>query len=183
MNRYVAKRRSGRTLAIAVAAISLLAACGTSDKSIATTASPASGSIGVSSVWARTSPTVAGAGAVYLTITNTGAVDDALIGARVDPSVAATADLHETVAVDAIDSTVAGGMNTTAGGGAMMEMRPVDRIVVPAQGSVALAPGGYHIMMKGLVNPLTAGGTISVTLTFETSGDKLVTANVRDTAP
>ena len=47
---------------------------------------------------------------VYLTINNTGAADDALIAARVDPSIAATAGLHETVAVDASGSTVAGSM-------------------------------------------------------------------------
>ncbi len=64
-----------------------------------------------------------------------------------------------------------------------MEMRPVDRIIVPAQGSVVLAPGGYHIMMMGLVEPLTVGSALNVTLTFEVSGDKVVIATVRDTAP
>lgn len=188
MNRHSHKPRSTRALIATLAATFLVAACGSDEQSAATTATtataaaPATASIDVSAIWARTSPMVAGAGALYLTIDNTGGVDDALIAARVDPSIAMTAELHETVAVEASTSTIAGGM-TTAAGEPMMEMRPVDRIVVPAQGSVALAPGGYHIMMMGLVEPLTVGNTFDVTLTFEASGDKVVTADVRDTAP
>jgi periplasmic copper chaperone A len=178
-------RAARRTLIAALATTFLLAACGSDEQSLDTTASPAAASIDVSSVWARTSPAVAGAGAVYLTIDNTGGLGDALIGVSVDPSIAKMAELHETVAVavEASSSTVAGGMTTAAAGESMMEMRPVDRILVPAQGSVALAPGGYHIMMKDLVEPLTVGSTLDVTLTFETSGDQVVTASVRDTAP
>lgn len=209
-------RAATRPLIVALAATSLFAACGNDQQSIdtttppvaasvgpttppvaaSTTAAPAAASIAVSSIWARTSPMVAEAGAVYLTIDNAGGLDDALVGVHVDPSIAKTAELHETVAVDASTSTVAGGMTTAAPASAampsetmavaaepMMEMRPVDRIVVPAQGSVALAPGGYHIMMKGLVEPLAVGSTLNVTLTFEMSGDQVVIATVRDTAP
>jgi copper(I)-binding protein len=185
-----------RSLVAAFAATCLLAACGSNQQSIDTTASPAAASIDVSSVWARTSPMVAEAGAVYLVIDNSGGLDDVLIAAHVDASIAKTAELHETAAVDASTTTVSGGMTTSATAAAampsgtmpaaaetMMEMRPVDRIVVPAQGSVALAPGGYHIMMKGLVEPLTVGSVLNLTLTFEVSGDQVVIATVRDTAP
>lgn len=172
----------------------LLAACGSDTKSSNPTAAVAAASIDVSSVWARTSPTVGGAGAVYLSIANTGGLDDALVAVHVDPSIAMAAGLHETVPVDATASTMAGAMTpattasaamptTSAGGGSMMEMRPVERIVVPAKGSVALAPGGYHIMLTDLVEPLTVGSTLKLTLSFEHSGDKVVTADVRDTAP
>jgi periplasmic copper chaperone A len=178
-------RAASRTLIAALAITFLLAACGSDEQSLDTTASPAAASIDVSSVWARTSPMVAAAGAVYMTIDNTGGLGDALIGVSVDPSIAKTAELHETVAVvdEASTSTMAGGMTTAVAGESMLEMRPVDRIVVPAQGSVALAPGGYHIMMMDLVEPLTVGSTLNVTLTFEASGDQVVTASVRDTAP
>jgi hypothetical protein len=47
---------------------------------------------------------------------------------------------------------------------------------------VALEPGGYHIMLLDLVAPLEAGTTLEVTLTFEESGEQVVTADVRDAA-
>lgn len=142
----------------------------------------------VSGAWARTSPAVATAGALYLTITNGGEADDALVGVTVDPSVAAKAELHETVAAsmeDTSSSTAMGGgtSNGTGGSGEMMEMRPVDRIPVPAGGSVALEPGGYHIMLLDLAEPLQVGATIEVTLTFDAASEMVVTADVRDTAP
>lgn len=205
-----------RTVIAALAATSLLAACGSDEDSADTTAkadttapadtagadttvASAAASITVSDAWARTSPVVATAGAVYLTITNTGGVDDALVAASVAPSIARTVELHETVAVGSDDSTAmtpATGMTTetTAAAGmpsetspgadnGMMKMQPVDRIVIPADGSVSLAPGGYHIMLVDLVEPLAVGSTIELTLTFEQSGDQVVTAAVRDTAP
>jgi copper(I)-binding protein len=182
MSRHLFSANTVRALVATLAMASVFAACGSDARSVSTTNLPATSSITVSSVWARTSPTVAGAGALYLTVDNTAGVDDALIGVSVDPSIAKTAELHETAAVAASTPTVAGGM-TPATGEPMMEMRPVDRIVVPAHGSVALAPGGYHVMMMGLVEPLTAGNTLEVTLTFEKAGQKVVTADVRDTAP
>jgi hypothetical protein len=48
---------------------------------------------------------------------------------------------------------------------------------------VALEPGGYHIMLLELAAPLEVGSTIDVTLTFEHAGQKVVSAEVRDTAP
>lgn len=183
-------RTVAHTLVLAAAATLLIASCGSDEQSDSTTAAQAGPSIEVSAIWARTSPAVAGAAAVYMTIDNTGGVEDALIAVSVDPSIAMAAELHETVAVDASSSTMAGDMPASApvetamaGAEPMMEMRPVDRVVAPAEGSVALAPGGYHIMLMELVEPLTVGTTLDVTLTFETSGDKVVTASVRDTAP
>lgn len=175
-------RPTGRILAATFVFTSLLAACGSDAQSDDTTTAPAGGSIAASSIWARTSPVVAKAGAVYMTLDNTTGVDDALVGVRVDPSVAETAELHETVAVetDASSPTMTGAMDA---GEPVMEMRPVDRIVVPANGSVALAPGGYHIMLMELVSPLTVGSTVPLTLTFENAGEQDVIANVRDAAP
>ena len=187
---YCGPRTAARTLVLAAATTLLIASCGSDEQSSDTAAAPAAASIEVSGVWARTSPMVAGAAAVYLTIDNTGGLDDALIAASVDPSIAMTAELHETVAVDASASTMAPDMpaaapatTSRAGDVPMMVMRPVDRVVAPAGGSVALAPGGYHIMLMQLVEPLTVGTTLDVTLTFETSGEMVVTASVRDTAP
>ncbi len=179
--RSAVSRPLTRTLLAAAVGALALTGCGDDSSSTASSASSAS-AVEVSGVWARTSPAAAVAGAAYMMIDNSGGTDDALIGAKVDPSVAARAELHETTA-----ASTAGSSSMTIGSvpveGAMMEMKPVDRIAVPAGGSVALEPGGYHIMLLELVKPLEVGTTVDVTLSFEKSGDKVVTADVRDTAP
>jgi periplasmic copper chaperone A len=175
-----------RNVAMALASMALLvAACGSDDGSTAdatTTTAPPAPEIVVTDAWARTSPAVASAGAVYLNIANEGDVDDTLVGAEVDPAVAAVVELHETV--EAMEGPTDDSMTTTTGmGGGMMSMQPVDEIPVPAGDEVALEPGGYHIMLLDLAEPLESGTTITVTLTFAESGTIEVAADVRDMAP
>ena len=188
-------RRPLRLLAVAALVAAPIAACGDDDDGASTTTtSESSGTteaaITLDGAWARTSPAMATAGAVYVEITNDGDTDDALVGVAVDPSVAAKAELHETTAAD--DSMGDGmdddgqGSGTTMGedmGGGMMEMQPVDEIPVPAGETVALEPGGYHIMLLELAAPLEVGATIEVTLTFEGAGEVVLEAEVRDSAP
>lgn len=38
---------------------------------------------------------------------------------------------------------------------------------IPAGGSVTLKPGGDHLMVMGLTKPVTAGDTVTVTLTLQ----------------
>ncbi len=57
------------------------------------------------------------------------------------------------------------------------------RIVASAGTTVALEPGGYHIMLMELAKPLVVGEKVKVTLTFEKAGDVVVEAEVRDNAP
>jgi periplasmic copper chaperone A len=159
-----------RALAL-VASLALLAGCGSDG-----------GGIAVSDAWARTSPSMASAGAAYMLISNQGDVDDALIGASVDSSVAATVEIHETVAMGSDTTMGEMGSDTTMSGG-MMSMQPVDRIELPAGESATLEPGGYHLMLLDLAEPLEAGETISITLTFEQAGEQVVEAEIRDSAP
>lgn len=140
----------------------------------------------VTGVWARTSPAMASAGAAYLEITNGTDTDDALLSASVEPSVAGKVELHETTTAmtDGTGMTGSTGMTgTTMAGSGMMQMKPVDRIPVPAGGTAELKPGGYHIMLLELPEPLETGATFEITLTFEEAGEIVVTATVRDTAP
>jgi copper(I)-binding protein len=51
--------------------------------------------------------------------------------------------------------------------GGMMKMSAVDRLALPAGKTVDLRPGGYHVMLMGLVRPLKEGDTVPLTLTFE----------------
>ncbi|HEX6828433.1 MAG TPA: copper chaperone PCu(A)C [Burkholderiales bacterium] len=49
----------------------------------------------------------------------------------------------------------------------VMKMRAVPRVELPAGQPVKLAPGGYHLMLTDLKQPLKAGDTVSITLTLE----------------
>ncbi len=98
-------------------------------------------------------------GAVYMNIANSGAADK-LIKANTD--VANTVELHTVINENGV-----------------MQMRPVPAIDVPANGSVELKPGGYHVMLIGVNRQLEAGELITVTLTFENAGEKQVQAELR----
>ena len=106
--------------------------------------------ISVEDAWARPSAMKAGSGAVYVTLKNTGG-GDVLVSAASD--VAEAVELHQTK----MD-------------GDMMKMSPVPNIPIPAGETVKLEPGGKHIMLINLKQPLKPGETISVTLNFEKSG-------------
>lgn len=102
--------------------------------------------------WARPAPSGATTGAGYLTITNTGASADRLTGGSTPA--AARLEIHE--------MSMAGGV---------MRMRPVSGgLDIPAGATVALKPGGYHVMLIGLKRPLNVGDRIPATLTFQRAG-------------
>jgi copper(I)-binding protein len=106
------------------------------------------------------------AGAVYMTIV-AGESSDQLIGVAVEDSVAMKAEIHETTTVEDGD------------GQSMMTMQQVSLIDVPAEGEAVLEPGGYHVMLMQLAEPLVDGDEFTVTLTFEEAGDVEVLAEVR----
>lgn len=87
----------------------------------------------------------------FMDILNTGKTAERLIGVEVDW---AKAGLHNTV-VDA---------------NGVASMAPVDAIEIPPGTSVALAHGGYHVMLMGLTKPLNLGDELPATLIFEHQG-------------
>ncbi|HTY79988.1 MAG TPA: copper chaperone PCu(A)C [Candidatus Bathyarchaeia archaeon] len=101
-----------------------------------------------------------GTGAVYATISNSGAEADALVAASSDA--AQTVELHEVI-----------------NEGGVMKMRPVPKIAVPAGGKIEMKPGGYHVMLLGLKRDLKPGEKVAVTLKFERGGNVPVEAAVR----
>lgn len=117
--------------------------------------------LSIEDAWARPSMMVDGAVAVYLEIHNEGGEVDRLIAAS-SPA-AANVELHESLEENGV-----------------MSMRPVAAIDVPAGGHAELKPGGFHVMLINLVEPLQAGDMIEVTLTFEHAGQQTITAEVRD---
>lgn len=99
----------------------------------------------VEGAWARSSvPGQSGTGA-FMRIT--AAQPMQLIG--VATPVAGTAEVHE--------------MKME---GDIMRMRAVDKLDLPAGRTIELKPGGFHIMLMELKQPLAAGNAIPLTLRF-----------------
>lgn len=182
------KRHSTMSL-LAVGAL-VLAGCGGDDEStdtsstessaVAVTSAESDSGVDITDVWARTSPMMTSAGAVYMTIRS--AEGDELLAVEVDGSIAADAQVHETVTAGGMTGESMS-MDTTGAMSGQMTMQEVDSIVIPAGESVQLMPGGYHIMLLDLAAPLEVGQTFELTLTFANAGDLVVTVEVRDDAP
>jgi copper(I)-binding protein len=63
----------------------------------------------------------------------------------------------------------------------VMQMRPVEGGFVVGPGSfLELQPGGLHIMLINLTEPLEAGAMVDLTLNFEHAGDVQVTVPIRE---
>lgn len=192
--------RSLRSLfvsAVAVVGVVGLAAC--ADDSPATTSTDA---LAIEGAWARTSPAMVTMGAAYMTVTS--ATDDRLIAAQVDESIAAAVEIHEVVPADMGSGDMGSGMDHGDMGSGMdhgdmgsemgskdsesapmaMVMRELaGGLVLGAGETVTLQPGGYHLMLLGLVEPLTMDSTFDIQLVFENAGERTVTVEVRDSAP
>lgn len=95
------------------------------------------------------SPDVA---AVYFTVTDTSAETDTLLSAASAPSAQVTL------------------MSETSSGNAESMSEITGGLLIPAHGSVALGPGGYHVMLTDPAVPLKQGGTVALTLTFRHAG-------------
>ncbi|MCL4148681.1 UNVERIFIED_CONTAM: hypothetical protein GTU68_025562 [Idotea baltica] len=114
------------------------------------------GDLTLSHAWTRATPPKAKAGGGFIEIVNGGSDADRLIAASSD--VAAKVELHE--------------MSVTDG---VMKMRELENgIEIPAGETVALKPGGLHIMFMGLKESFEEGTNVPVVLTFEKAGDVAV---------
>ncbi|WP_201721575.1 copper chaperone PCu(A)C [Caulobacter sp. B11] len=128
---------------------------------IATSALAAASTPRIEAGWVRATPPAARAGAAYFNLTNPGKAPDRLLGGSA-PGVERV-EVHEMSMTDGI-----------------MRMRPLtDGLVIPAGGTVALKPGGYHIMLIGLARPLKAGESLPLTLRFEKAGKVTVTLPIK----
>jgi hypothetical protein len=63
-------------------------------------------------------------------------------------------------------------LHTMSMEGGVMKMRPVEKIEVPAAGKVSLKPGGLHLMLIDLKQPLKEGSRVPITLTFQSGAAK-----------
>ena len=113
--------------------------------------------IRVEDAYARAARPNAPVGAAFMVIVNGGDTADRLIAVASDA--AERVELHTHI----------------EDGDGIMRMRPVEGgIAIPADGTHALQRGGDHVMFMGLRAPLEPGGSVTVTLTFETAGDIVV---------
>jgi copper(I)-binding protein len=119
------------------------------------------GDLVITQAWSRATPGGAKMGAGYLTIENKGSAVDRLVS--VSGEAAGKIEVHE--------------MTTTDG---VMKMRALDKPLAIEPGkTVKLAPGGYHLMMIDLKNPLKQGDKVPLTLAFEKAGKVQVTLDVQ----
>ena len=63
--------------------------------------------------------------------------------------------------------------------GNVMRMRAVPALDLPAGRPVSLKPGGFHLMLLDLKQPLQAGDSVSVTLVVEGADKQRETINVK----
>jgi len=140
--------------ALAALALSLgVASCGAEPEAPAPTAPEAPEGVSVANA-RLTLPAVAGnPGAVYFTVSNTGA-NDVMIRA-VDVAGAGSALLHQ-----------------TAEWNRQVDMQELFQVAVPEGEELVFEPGGIHVMVADLDNTLAVGGETEVTLSF-VNGDKV----------
>lgn len=109
--------------------------------------------------WISEAPPVAKNNAAYIVLQN-GSSRDALTA--VETPVAAVAELHQ--------MSMAGGL---------MRMQRLPLINLAAGQKLSLAPGGRHIMLIGMKQPLKAGDKVPLTLVFRKAGRVTIEAEVR----
>ena len=119
--------------------------------------SHAANEVTVTNAWLRATPPGQKTAGAYLEIRS--AENAALVAASTP--VALKAELHT--------------MNMSGG---IMRMRPVEKIDLPAGKPVALAPGGSHIMLTGLKQPLKEGERVALSVTIQPSRGAPLTVKV-----
>lgn len=102
----------------------------------------------IDNAWARASIPGTVNGAAYATLSNDSDSAVKLLGMH--SSASKKAELHKHQHADG-----------------MMKMVHVQHVVIQPGESLTMQPGGYHIMLMGLNQPLKAGETVEVTLQFD----------------
>lgn len=113
----------------------------------------------VSDGWIKQLPPSVPMRAGYMTITNSGPSDDSLLS--VSSPAFKMVEMHE--------SRMANGM---------MTMNELSEVSAPVGETVTFKPGGLHLMMMGIQEPLEIGDQVPVTLNFE-SGSQTLQLEVR----
>lgn len=116
-------------------------------------------SLSIDHPFARATPPGAKSGGAFFVVENASLTPDKLIG--VASPAAGSAEMHQ-MAMD----------------GGVMKMRAVSMLEIPAGGKLELKPGGYHLMLLDLKQPMRAGDKVPLTLTFQNAGSIVVSVEV-----
>lgn len=114
------------------------------------TAQLASNSINISKEYIRAMPPGQKITALFMQLENTSSNKYSLL--KAESNVSEHVELHQHIQENG-----------------MMRMGQVDQIAIPANGSIALETGGYHIMLIGLKQELPVGQKVNVNLVFNDS--------------
>jgi copper(I)-binding protein len=111
--------------------------------------------------WSRATPPGAKVAVGYMEIRNRGAQPDRLLSAS--SAVAKRVEMH-----------------VTQREGEVMKMRQVQSFEIPARERVTLRPGGSHLMLVDVVQPLEKGERFTMTLRFERAGELQIELEVQE---
>ena len=114
---------------------------------------PAWAQVSVEQPWSRATPPGSHIGVGFMQLRNAGAAPERVVGAS--SPLAGKVEMH-----------------VTTREGDVMKMRKVASFEIPAGGTFELKPGGAHLMLMGLRQPLKEGDRVPLTLTLE-RGEKL----------
>lgn len=121
--------------------------------------------IRVEEAWARPSGEEATSAAAYMSIANEGDGEDVL--ERIHSPKAESVEMYRPT--------------VTAGG--VMQTPMAAGVKIPAGGSLVFAPGGVHLMLRGLRETLDEGDELPLLLEFAHAGTIEVKVPVRSSAP
>lgn len=122
------------------------------------------GDVSISSAWSLAVPPSSKNGAIYLLIENKGPETDMLMDATTD--VSRSVELH-----------------TTSYDHGQMKMHHHHSLEIPGNSVLTMEPGGHHIMLMGLVEPLISGQKFALTLSFMKGGEIKTEVEVVESPP
>lgn len=162
-NSTISAQRRLSLMTVVIAALALVGCAPATSEPVTPTASD---------VWIKAVPELMDGMAmtgVFMTLENPSSEDLELIGAMntTEGLTETPLEIHEVVKNDAGEMV----MQMVEGG-----------IVIPAQGSVTLKPGGYHVMYWDLLKPIPVGSHVTMTLEFSNDTTVDVDAVARDIA-
>ncbi len=152
--------RFGAVVAVAGLSLAGLSACSSSSSSTDASSAAAGCPVTVADPWVKAADK--GMTAAFGTLTNTSSSAANIVSASTPDS--ASMELHEVV--DDNGSMV---MQPVPGG-----------FTVPANGTLALEPGGYHLMLMDVTTPIKAGDEVPFTITCADGASVDFTAQARE---
>ena len=117
-------------------------------------------SVAVEDAYVRSMPPTQTVTGAFMVFKNTTDSDRAVVSAESD--VSDKAELHTHLHEDGV-----------------MKMRQVDKIDVPAGGETVLEPGGFHVMLIGLKQPLKLGQMVDIKFNIDDGSSMQIQAEVK----